>query len=66
MTYEKIGWKMFPGIGRVYVNKKAREELGWLPKYDFGYVLDRLKSGTGFKSELAETIGLKGYHRAGT
>jgi UDP-glucose 4-epimerase len=62
--YARLGWKMFPTIGRVYINKKAREELGWLPKYDFGYILDRLKSGDGFKSELSEAIGSKGYHRS--
>ena len=62
--YVGLGWKMFPTVGRVYVNKKAREELGWLPKYDFGYILDKLKAGTDFKSELAELIGSKGYHRS--
>src|SRR5215467_4253426 len=43
--YERRGWKMFPGIERVYVNERARTELGWRPKYDFAYVLDRLRSG---------------------
>jgi len=61
--YADLGWKMFPSIGRVYINKKAREELGWKPKYDFAYILDRLKSGANFKSDLAEMIGSKGYHR---
>jgi len=54
---------MFPTIGRVYVNEKARKELDWKPKYDFRYILDRLKAGENFKSELAEAIGSKGYHR---
>jgi UDP-glucose 4-epimerase len=62
--YARLGWKMFSTIGRVYVNKKAREELGWLPKYDFGYILNKLKAGTDFKSELAGVIGSKGYHRS--
>ncbi len=62
--YAALGWKMFPTIGRVYVNKKAREELGWLPKYDFRYILDKLKSGEGIQSDLAEAIGSKGYHRS--
>ena len=62
--YRRLAWKMFPTIGRVYVNEKARKELGWLPKYDFRYVLDSLESGNSFKSELAESIGSKGYHRS--
>jgi nucleoside-diphosphate-sugar epimerase len=64
MIYDRLGWKMFPAIGRVYINRKAREELGWKPKYDFGYILDRLKSGAGIQSELAGAIGSKGYHRS--
>ena len=62
--YARLGWKMFPAIGRVYVNKKAREELGWLPKYDFLYILNKLKAGADFKSELSGVIGSKGYHRS--
>jgi UDP-glucose 4-epimerase len=33
--YERRGWKMFPSIERVYVNDRARNELGWRPRYDF-------------------------------
>jgi UDP-glucose 4-epimerase len=61
--YARLNWKMFPTIGRVYVNRKAREELGWKPKYDFRYILDKLNAGEDFKSELAKAIGSKGYHR---
>lgn len=63
-VYQSLGWKMFPGIGRVYVNAKARRELGWLPKYDFGYILEKLKASAEFKSELTGMIGSKGYHRS--
>lgn len=60
--YAELGWKMFPKIGRVYVNEKARKDLGWSPKYDFGYVLDRLKNGKDFLSPLAREVGSKKYH----
>jgi UDP-glucose 4-epimerase len=33
--YARRGWRMFPGIERVYVNARARKELGWHPQYDF-------------------------------
>lgn len=52
---------MFPKIGRVYVNEKARNELGCNPKFDFKYVLDCLKKNSDFRSELAIEIGRKGY-----
>jgi UDP-glucose 4-epimerase len=60
--YRERGWRMFPQIGRVYVNEKARNELGWSPKYDFAHVLGCLKSGKDFLSPLARLVGSKGYH----
>lgn len=60
--YARRGWKMFPSIERVYVNERARRELGWQPRYDFRHVLDLLKSGADFRSPLARAVGSKGYH----
>ncbi|MDW3650017.1 MAG: NAD(P)-dependent oxidoreductase [Bacteroidia bacterium] len=60
--YESVGWKMFDQIGRVYVNEKARRELGWKPRYDFAYVLDCLKKGKEYRSDLALEVGIKKYH----
>jgi hypothetical protein len=53
---------MFPGLDRVYVNSKARRELGWEPKYDFAWALQRLREDQGPVSDLARTVGKKGYH----
>ncbi len=63
--YARRGWKMFPGIDRVYVNERARRELGWRPRYDFRCVLDLLKSGGDLRSPLARAVGSKGYHAHG-
>ncbi|WKN45243.1 NAD-dependent epimerase/dehydratase family protein [Tunicatimonas pelagia] len=60
--FSQKSWKMVPQIDRVYVNKKARLELGWQPKYDFRYALDCLKRDEDFRSPLARTVGIKGYH----
>jgi nucleoside-diphosphate-sugar epimerase len=60
--YARRGWRMFPAIGRVYVNDRARAELGWTPRHDFRSVLDALKSGANPYSPLARAIGMKGYH----
>jgi UDP-glucose 4-epimerase len=60
--YERRGWRMFPGIDRVYVNELARRELGWRPRYDFGYVLERLRAGEDPRSPLSLAVGSKGYH----
>jgi UDP-glucose 4-epimerase len=60
--YDRRGWKMLPGIDRVYVNERARNELGWRPKYDFRSILDRLRAGEDMRSPLARLVGSKGYH----
>ena len=60
--YARRGWRMFPSIGRVYVNASARADLGWSPRYDFRAVLDALKAGQDPRSPLAQAIGAKGYH----
>jgi nucleoside-diphosphate-sugar epimerase len=63
--YAKRGWRMHADIDRVYVNERARRELGWQPRYDFNYVIEKLLAGEELRSLLAKQIGVKGYH-AGT
>jgi UDP-glucose 4-epimerase len=60
--YDQLGWRMFDSIERVYVNAAARRDLGWAPKYDFAYALERLAAGEEWRSELALAVGAKGYH----
>jgi UDP-glucose 4-epimerase len=61
--YAAHGWRLFPSLDRVYVNDRARAALGWAPTYGFQHVLDCLAAGEDFRSELARTVGAKGYHR---
>src|SRR4051794_39677397 len=61
-VYAELGWRMFPGIDRVYVNARARDELGWEPRYDFRHALNRLRAGQAPRSSLATSVGAKGYH----
>ena len=64
--YAQKGWRMFPSIERVYVNALARRELGWSPRYDFRFALDRFRDGEDPRSQLALSIGAKGYHEVST
>jgi UDP-glucose 4-epimerase len=64
--YAQRGWTMFPGIDRVYDNARARDELGWAPRYDFRRALDLVAAGEEPRSELARTVGAKGYHAEST
>jgi UDP-glucose 4-epimerase len=60
--YAARGWRLFPEIDRVYVNARARRDLGWQPKFDFAHVLRSLREGQDFRSALAREVGSKGYH----
>jgi UDP-glucose 4-epimerase len=60
--YKRRHWKAFSSIDRVYVNERARNELGWRPQYDFRSLLKRLQSDDDIRSALARLVGSKGYH----
>lgn len=60
--YARLGWRMHASVDRVYVNTRAREELGWRPRYDFAHLLARLRAGEDPRSPLAQAVGSKGYH----
>jgi nucleoside-diphosphate-sugar epimerase len=60
--YARRRWRMFPAIDRVYVNLRARKDLGWSPRYDFAYALERLRVDADFRSPLSRVVGSKGYH----
>jgi UDP-glucose 4-epimerase len=61
-VYRRLGWSMFPTIDRVYANDRARQELEWHPRHDFAHVLRRIAEGGDYRSDLARTVGAKGYH----
>jgi nucleoside-diphosphate-sugar epimerase len=63
--YRRRGWTMCPTIDRIYVNDRARRELGWRPRYDFGCIIERLRAGDDPRSPLARAVGSKGYHQTG-
>jgi UDP-glucose 4-epimerase len=63
--FKRRGWKMFPSIDRVYVNERARQELGWQPRFDFRAIVERLRAGDDMRSPLARLVGSKGYHSEG-
>lgn len=56
------GWRMLPALDRVYVNDRARADLGWTPRYDVRAVAELLRSTGEPRSDLARAVGAKGYH----
>src|SRR6202162_1738572 len=59
--YGRRNWRMTSSIDRVYVNEKARNELGWKPRYDFQFLVEQLKQDKDTRSPLARLVGSKGY-----
>ena len=66
VLYERLGWRMFDEIERVYDNARARRDLGWAPRLDFATALERLAAGADPFSELTALVGVKGYHAVAT
>jgi nucleoside-diphosphate-sugar epimerase len=60
--YRRRGWRLPARIDRVYVNARARADLGWRPGYDFRGMLDALARNEDPRSPLARAVGAKGYH----
>ncbi|MDF3982958.1 NAD(P)-dependent oxidoreductase [Luteibacter sp. PPL201] len=60
--YARQGWALLPSLDRVYDSGRAVRDLGWTPRRDFAFVLDSLRRGEDFRSELARQVGRKGYH----
>jgi UDP-glucose 4-epimerase len=59
-VYAERGWRMFDSIERVYDSARAREDLGWSPRYDFAHAVELLAAGEDPRSELARAVGAKG------
>jgi nucleoside-diphosphate-sugar epimerase len=62
IEFARRGWTMIPSIDRVYVNDRARAELGWQPRRDFRALIARLRADEDIRSPLAREVGSKGYH----
>ncbi len=62
--FTRRGWTLPDDISRVYVNTKARQDLGWAPKHDFAAIVARLAAGGEVLDPVARLVGIKGYHGA--
>ena len=61
-VYAQRGWRIAPGIDRVYVSARACQELCWKPHMDFRRIVTLLAAHEDIRSPLARLIGAKGYH----
>ncbi|ORE96583.1 NAD-dependent epimerase/dehydratase [Stappia sp. 22II-S9-Z10] len=61
-VYAAAGWTMAPTFDRVYDSARAVAGLGWRPRWDFAAILAQVAAGSPIGSDLARTVGSKGYH----
>ena len=60
--YARRNLQLLPVLDRVYSNRKARQLLNWQPKWDFAKALECLSQDRPVASQLAQEVGVKGYH----
>ena len=57
-----LGWQFFPTLDRVYNSAAAQRDLSWGPKQTFRAQLARVQDGKSVLGDLADAVGIKGYH----
>jgi nucleoside-diphosphate-sugar epimerase len=60
-VWAERGWRFPRRLDRVYVNTKARHELGWRPEFDLDAVAATVAAGGSVRSPLSQVVGSKEY-----
>ena len=55
------GWRFPSRLDRVYVNSRARRELGWRPRFDLETIAEMVASDGTVLTPMARRIGSKEY-----
>lgn len=60
-VWAERGWRFPSRLDRVYVNTRARDELGWRPEFDIDAVAAMMARGGSVRTPLSQAIGSKEY-----
>lgn len=60
-VWAEQGWRFPSRLDRVYVNARARGELGWRPEFDVDAVAAMVARGGSVRTPLSQVIGSKEY-----
>ncbi|MFZ1175477.1 MAG: NAD(P)-dependent oxidoreductase [Mycobacterium sp.] len=60
-VWRERGWRFPDRLDRVYVNARARHELGWRPRFDLNVIAARVASGESVRTPLSQLVGAKEY-----
>lgn len=61
-VFDALDWSFPTDIERVYVNERARADLGWAPTFTFDAAVADLAEGRDPRSAISRAVGAKGYH----
>jgi hypothetical protein len=60
-VWEERGWRFPDRLDRVYVNARARQDLGWRPRFDLDAIAARVADGQPVQTPLSQLVGAKEY-----
>ena len=60
-VWKERGWRFPERLDRVYVNDRARRELGWRPRFDLNAIAARVANGEPVRTPLSQLVGAKEY-----
>ena len=60
-VWKELGWRFPDRLDRVYVNARARHDLGWRPRFDLDTIAARLAGGEPVHTPLSQQVGSKAY-----
>jgi nucleoside-diphosphate-sugar epimerase len=60
-VWNERGWRFPDRLDRVYVNERARRDLGWRPRFDLNAIAARVTRGESVQTPLSHVVGAKEY-----
>ena len=60
-VWNERGWRFPERLDRVYVNARARRDLGWSPRFDLNAIAARVTRGESVQTPLSQVVGAKEY-----
>jgi nucleoside-diphosphate-sugar epimerase len=60
-VWRERGWRFPDRLDRVYVNARARRDLGWRPRFDLDAIAARVATGASVQTPLSQLVGAKEY-----
>jgi len=60
-AWKERGWRFPDRLDRVYVNARARRDLGWRPRFDLNAIAARVVVGESVQTPLSQLVGAKEY-----